>query len=159
MRYIYLLGAATLALTPSAFAQTASAPSPAKSAQTADEEIVITAPFRQAEDDLLQGTSVVTGEALQRDLRPTIGETLARQPGVSATSFGPSASRPILRGFQGERIRVLTDGIGAIDVSNTSVDHAVVIDPLLAERVEVLRGPSALLFGSSAIGGDRKSVV
>ncbi|PJI87265.1 TonB-dependent receptor [Sphingomonas koreensis] len=153
MRYIYLLGAATLALTPSAFAQTASAPSPAKSAQTADEEIVITAPFRQAEDDLLQGTSVVTGEALQRDLRPTIGETLARQPGVSATSFGPSASRPILRGFQGERIRVLTDGIGAIDVSNTSVDHAVVIDPLLAERVEVLRGPSALLFGSSAIGG------
>ncbi len=153
MRYIYLLGAATLALTPSAFAQTASAPSPAKSAQTADEEIVITAPFRQGEDDLLQGTSVVTGEALQRDLRPTIGETLARQPGVSATSFGPSASRPILRGFQGERIRVLTDGIGAIDVSNTSVDHAVVIDPLLAERVEVLRGPSALLFGSSAIGG------
>ena len=153
MRYIYLLGAATLALTPSAFAQTASATSPAKSAQTADEEIVITAPFRQAEDDLLQGTSVVTGEALQRDLRPTIGETLAHQPGVSATSFGPSASRPILRGFQGERIRVLTDGIGAIDVSNTSVDHAVVIDPLLAERVEVLRGPSALLFGSSAIGG------
>lgn len=100
--------------------------------------------------DVLQGTSVLTGEALTRDLRPTIGETLTRLPGVSATSFGPAVSRPVLRGFQGERIRVLTDGIGSIDVSNTSVDHAVVIDPLLAERVEVLRGPAALLFGSSA---------
>src|SRR3546814_5685245 len=63
------------------------------------------------------------------------------------------SSRPILRGFQGERVRVLTDGIGAFDVSNTSVDHAVAINPLLAERIEVVRGPSALLFGSSAIGG------
>ena len=116
-------------------------------------EVIVTAPLRQSEADVLQGTSVLTGEALIRDLRPSIGETLARLPGVSATSFGPSASRPILRGFQGERIRVLTDGIGSFDVSNTSVDHAVVIDPLLADRIEVLRGPSALLFGSSAVGG------
>lgn len=116
-------------------------------------EIIVTAPFQQSEEDVLQGTSVVTGEELQRQLRPSIGETLARQPGVSATSFGPTASRPILRGFQGERIRILTDGIGSIDVSNTSVDHAPVINPLLADRVEILRGPAALLFGSSAIGG------
>ncbi|NII58192.1 TonB-dependent receptor [Sphingomonas aerolata] len=116
-------------------------------------EILVTAPVRQSETDVLQGTSILSGAELTRNLRPTIGETLARQPGVSATSFGPSASRPILRGFQGERIRVLTDGIGSIDVSNTSVDHAVIIDPLLAERIEVLRGPSALLFGSSAVGG------
>lgn len=115
--------------------------------------IIVTAPYRQSEADVLSGTSVVTGEELTRNLRPTIGETLARQPGVSASSFGPSASRPILRGFQGERVRVLTDGIGSIDVSNTSADHAVIIDPLLAERIEVLRGPSALLFGSSAMGG------
>ena len=116
-------------------------------------EIVVTAPVQQSEADVLSGTSIVTGAELERSIRPTIGETLARQPGVSATSFGPNASRPVLRGFQGERIRVLTDGIGSIDVSNTSVDHAVVINPLLAERVEVLRGPSALLFGSSAVGG------
>lgn len=115
--------------------------------------IIVSAPYSQSEQDVLSGTSVVTGEELTRNLRPTIGETLARQPGVSASSFGPSASRPILRGFQGERVRVLTDGIGSIDVSNTSADHAVIIDPLLAERVEVLRGPSALLFGSSAMGG------
>ncbi len=130
--------------------QTAAAPRPTT---TTGSDIIITAPVTRSERDVLQGTSVLTGEQLTRDLRPTIGETLAKLPGVSATSFGPSASRPVLRGFQGERIRVLTDGIGSIDVSNTSVDHAVVIDPLLAERVEVLRGPSALLFGSSAVGG------
>lgn len=116
-------------------------------------EVIVTALINTSESDVLQGTSVLKGDELTRQLRSTIGETLARQPGVSATSFGPNASRPILRGFQGERIRVLTDGIGSIDVSNTSVDHAVVIDPLLAERVEVLRGPAALLFGSSAVGG------
>lgn len=116
-------------------------------------EVIVTGTIQHSERDVLQGTSVVSGDELARTLQPTIGETLARQPGVSATSFGPNASRPILRGFQGERIRVLTDGIGSIDVSNTSVDHAVVINPLLAERIEVLRGPAALLFGSSAVGG------
>ena len=126
---------------------------PGEASATAPRDVIVTAPVRTSERDVLQGTSVLSGEELTRELRPTIGETLARQPGVSATSFGPSASRPILRGFQGDRIRVLTDGIGAIDVSNTSVDHAVVVDPLLAERIEVLRGPAALLYGSSAVGG------
>ncbi len=149
-----ILGASMLAIlaaTP-ALAQSAdpAAPAPAAAPQR---DIIVTAPVERSEADVLQGTSVLTGAELTRELRPTIGETLARQPGVSATSFGPNASRPILRGFQGERIRVLTDGIGSIDVSNTSVDHAVIIDPLLAERIEVLRGPSALLFGSSAVGG------
>ncbi len=149
-----ILGASMLALlaaTPT-LAQTAPAVSPATPAPV-QRDIIVTAPVSRSEADVLQGTSVLTGAELTRQLRPTIGETLARQPGVSATSFGPNASRPILRGFQGDRIRVLTDGIGSIDVSNTSVDHAVIIDPLLAERIEVLRGPSALLFGSSAVGG------
>ncbi len=149
-----ILGASMLAIlaaTP-ALAQTAS-PAPAPTPAPPQRDIIVTAPVSRSEADVLQGTSVLTGAELTRQLRPTIGETLARQPGVSATSFGPNASRPILRGFQGDRIRVLTDGIGSIDVSNTSVDHAVIIDPLLAERIEVLRGPSALLFGSSAVGG------
>jgi iron complex outermembrane receptor protein len=153
---ITLLAGTALMIAGPAFAQDVpSAPAADSTASSADQprEVIVTAPFRQSETDVLSGTSVVSGAELTRDLKPTIGETLSKQPGVSATSFGPSASRPILRGFQGERVRVLTDGIGSIDVSNTSVDHAVIIDPLLAERIEVLRGPSALLFGSSAVGG------
>jgi len=115
-------------------------------------DIVVSAPYVR-ELDILAGKSVLTGERLVEDIRPQIGETLIRLPGVSATSFGPGASRPVLRGFQGERIRVLTDGLGSSDASNTSTDHAVTIDPLTAERIEVLRGPAVLLFGSQAIGG------
>ncbi|MEA3064392.1 MAG: iron complex outerrane recepter protein, partial [Sphingomonadales bacterium] len=171
IRSALLAGAAALLLPAAAFAQTSDAddstaqpsppPPPAEdnaAPETAsphadhNEDIIITG-FRRNRQDVLSGTSVVSGEELSRDMRPTIGETLARQPGVSATSFGPNVSRPILRGFQGERIRILTDGIGSLDVSNTSVDHAVAINPLTAERIEVLRGPSALLFGSAAVGG------
>ncbi|MDG5487262.1 TonB-dependent receptor [Sphingomonas sp. BGYR3] len=119
----------------------------------AEDEIVVTGLFRRDPRESTSPVSVVAGVELERDLRPQIGEALARQPGVSASSFGPNASRPILRGLAGERVRVLTDGIGAFDVSNTSADHAVAIDPLLAERIEVLRGPASLRYGSSAIGG------
>lgn len=114
--------------------------------------IVVTAPYVR-NLDLMAGRSVLVGEELLRNVRGQIGDSLTRQPGVSSTSFSPGASRPVLRGFQGERVRVLTDGLGTIDVSNTSADHAVTIDPLTAERVEVLHGPAVLLFGSSAIGG------
>ena len=115
-------------------------------------EIVVTAAGLE-QLDVLAGTSVVEGVELQRNLDGQLGEVLAKVPGVSATSFSPGASRPVLRGFSGERVKVLIDGIGAIDVSNTSADHATSIDPLTAERIEVLRGPAVLLYGSQAIGG------
>ncbi len=103
--------------------------------------------------DILAGTSVFEPDDIQRNLNGQLGEVLAKLPGVSATGFAPGSSRPVLRGFQGERVRVLIDGIGSADVSNTSVDHATTIDPLNAERIEVLRGPAVLLYGSQAIGG------
>lgn len=154
MRYSitsFAAAAAMLAAAPAAAQQ--AAPPPADAFHSEADAIIVTAPFRRDRVDLLSSVSVLSGVELARDLRSTIGDTIARQPGVSATSFGPGASRPVLRGLQGERVRILTDGIGSIDASNTSVDHAVAIDPLLAERVEILRGPAALLYGSSAIGG------
>ncbi len=103
--------------------------------------------------DVLAGTSVLEGVDLQRNLAGQVGDVLAKLPGVSTTSFSPGASRPVLRGFSGERVKVLVDGIGSIDASNVSADHAVSIDPLTAERIDVLRGPAVMLYGSQAIGG------
>ena len=115
-------------------------------------EVIVTGVRRRAQD-VLGGISVLDAADLTREVRPSIGETLARQPGVSATSFGPAASAPVLRGLSGDRVRVLTDGIGSLDLSSSGPDHAIAINPVTAERIEVLRGPAALLFGSSAIGG------
>ena len=131
------------------------APTPGSAAAAhpdTDQTIVVTG-VRRSAGDVLGGVTVLDEEKLTHDVRPSIGETLASQPGVTASSFGPTASRPILRGLSGERVRILTDGIGTLDLSSSDPDHQVTINPLTAERIEVLRGPSALLFGSSAIGG------
>lgn len=104
--------------------------------------------------DILAGTNVLEAREIQREaVNGQIGDLLAKLPGVSSTSFAPGASRPVLRGQQGERVRVLIDGLGTLDVSNTSPDHAVTIEPITLERIEVLRGPAVLLYGSQAIGG------
>jgi iron complex outermembrane receptor protein len=103
--------------------------------------------------DLAQGTSVLAGEELHRLAQSTLGETLATTPGVSSTYYGPGSSRPVIRGLGGDRVRVLDNGVGALDASNVSPDHNTAIEPLFASRIEVLRGPSTLLYGSSAIGG------
>ena len=131
------------------------APEPGSAAQAHEqqgEQLVVTGVRRKA-SDALGGVTVLDEAKLTREVRTSIGETLARQPGVSATSFGPTASAPVLRGLTGDRVRVLTDGIGTLDLSGSGPDHAISINPVTAERIEVLRGPAALLFGSSAIGG------
>ncbi len=91
-------------------------------------------------------------ELLQRG-QSTLGETLNGMPGVSSTYFGPNASRPVIRGQDGDRITLLNNGSASLDLSALSPDHAVALDPLLIERVEVLRGPGVLQYGGSAVGG------
>ena len=149
--------ALSVALSVPAYAQqTGSTGASAAAQQTDDfhgtEEIVVTAPYVERLD-ILSGTSAVSGDLLAEKTRAQLGDILSSLPGVSATSFSPGASRPVLRGYQGNRVAVLTDGIGNIDASNTSADHAVTIDTLTIERIEVLRGPAVLLFGGQAVGG------
>jgi len=104
-------------------------------------------------DTLAQPSAVLTGEALAQRRAGTLGDTLSGLAGVSATGFGPQASRPVIRGLDGDRIRLLDNGGASADASNLSFDHAVAIDPLVVERIEVLRGPAALLYGGNATGG------
>lgn len=150
------LVAISIALSSPVHAQNAQDESASSGAQDddfhTDKEIVVTAPYLERLD-ILAGTSAVSGEVLAEKTRAQLGDILTSLPGVSATSFSPGASRPVLRGYQGNRVAVLTDGIGNIDVSNTSADHAVTIDTLTVERIEVLRGPAVLLFGGQAVGG------
>ncbi len=135
--------------------QAAATPTDSDAAAPADarEEAIVVTGTRRRTDDILGNVAVISGAQLADDVRPTIGETLASQPGVSASGSGPNASRPILRGQSGERIRILADGIGSLDVSTSSTDHPVAISPLTADSIEIVHGPAALVFGSSAIGG------
>ena len=129
-------------------AEAAPAPTAEAAHKDHDAEIVVTG-VRRTAGDVLGGVSVLDKADLNRVLKPNIGDTLASLPGVSATSFGPKASAPVLRGLQGDRVRVLTDGIGTLDMSGIGPDHEVSVNPITAERIEVLRGPASLLFGSS----------
>lgn len=118
------------------------------------DEIVVTAsPLGRSADESIVGVTVVGGEDLERNLDGSIGETLRKQPGISSSFFGPAASRPIIRGLGGDRISVLDSGIGSIDASSTSPDHAVAVEPATAEKIEIVRGVATLLYGSSAAGG------
>lgn len=136
--------AAALAAVAPAWAQTAAAPP--------SSTVVITGnPLGSS--DVAAPTSVLTGDRLVQRRGASLGDTLDGLTGVATTGFGPHASRPIIRGQDGDRIRVLTNSGASIDASSLSVDHAVPIDPLAIERVEVLRGPAALLYGGSAVGG------
>jgi iron complex outermembrane receptor protein len=103
--------------------------------------------------DMLNPTTVVTARELDRVRSTSLGATLDGQPGVHATAFGAGASRPVIRGMEGVRLKVLESGVDSGDLSADSPDHATAIEPFFIDRVEVLRGASTLLFGSSAIGG------
>tara|TARA_Y100001934_G_scaffold268864_1_gene351562 strand:- start:772 stop:2910 length:2139 start_codon:yes stop_codon:yes gene_type:complete len=102
---------------------------------------------------LIQSRTLLDAADLQLKIAPSLGDTLMWEPGITSSSFGPGSSRPVIRGFSGDRVRMLSDGVGTGDISQTSPDHAVTAESLLSEEIEVLRGPSTLEFGGSAIGG------
>ena len=145
-----LATALALALaSPAAFAETAS------DAQTKDlEAVVVTAsPLKGNAESVATPVDVLYGEDLDKAKAGTLGETVAKLPGVQTTYFGTGVGRPIIRGQEGPRVQVLSGGIGSMDASTVSADHAVSIEPFLADQIEVLKGPATLLFGSGAIGG------
>lgn len=123
------------------------------SSGTLNEMVVTANRSGQTLFEQIQPASVLVGEDLHLKLQPTLGETLKGEPGVSSTSFGPGASRPVIRGLGEDRVRVLQNGTSVLDVSNVSPDHAVATDPLSIRSVEVVRGPATLLYGPNTIGG------
>jgi iron complex outermembrane receptor protein len=110
-------------------------------------------PLAGTADGLVRPVEVLAGEALDAAKASSLGETVNRLPGVQSSYFGPGVGRPIIRGFDGARVQVVSDGLGSGDVSTISADHAVSIEPFLADQIEVLKGPATLLYGSGAIGG------
>ncbi len=117
------------------------------------EEVIVTSTLHRSRADTAMPVSILTGEELREKVAATLGETLQDQVGVSVASFGAGVGSPVIRGQGGNRVQVLQGGIGNIDASAISADHANSLEPALAERIEVVRGPATLLYGNGAIGG------
>lgn len=116
-----------------------------------EEIIVIGHPL--SGEGLAQPTDILVGEELDRKAADSIGATVGNEPGIHNSSFGAAVGRPVIHGLDGARVRIMEDRIDTLDVSVTSGDHAVTVDPFIAEQVEILKGSGTLLYGSGAIGG------
>ena len=116
------------------------------------EEVVVTAHPLSA-DGMAQPFDHLQGDELERKLAGNIGDTVAQQPGIHSASFGPAVGRPVIHGLDGARVRVTEDHMDTLDVSVSSADHAVTVDPFIANEIHILKGASTLLYGPGAIGG------
>nr|WP_314435608.1 TonB-dependent receptor [uncultured Brevundimonas sp.] len=148
-----LLGAAVSALLAGAAAAQTAPPPTSKQTATVDDVIVTGAPYGISQRATTIATDVIDQEALATSPAVSLGDLVASHPGIRSTDFAPGASRPVIRGLSGPRVQVLTNGIGLIDASSVSPDHAVATDPAEASRIEIIRGPATLVYGGSAIGG------
>ncbi len=131
----------------------AQTPPPQERAVVVEDVIVTGAPFGVTDRASLLAVAVLDEEDLAVAPAATLGDLVNGLPGVRSTNFAPGASRPVIRGLSGPRVQVLTNGLGMIDASSVSPDHQVAVDPGEARRIEIVRGPSTLVFGGSAIGG------
>ncbi|MXY52769.1 MAG: TonB-dependent receptor [Gammaproteobacteria bacterium] len=147
----HVAAAVVVAWAPVAFAQEASGSAATDAAD--DLEVIEVQAHPLSGEGLADTTTVVEGEELRRQAEPSIGATLADEPGIHATSFGQAVGRPVVHGLAGARVRVMEDRIDTMDASVTSQDHPTTVEPFIADRVEVLKGPGTLLYGSGAIGG------
>lgn len=126
----------------------------ANDSHTALEEIIVSAsPIHSQHSDNARPISVLTGDELRTKASATLADTLNSEVGISSASFGPGVGNPVIRGQSANRVKVMQDNLDTLDASNTSADHANTTEPLLADQIEVLRGPATLRFGGGAIGG------
>ena len=117
------------------------------------EHVIVTVPLHKTTAETALPITLLSGDELLRVAANTIGDTITGNPGLTNASFGPSVGRPVIRGQQGARVMVLQNSTPSADASGLSADHAVSVEPMLAESIEILRGPSTLLYGGGAIGG------
>ena len=141
--------------TPSPVQRPRRAPSPPPTAQATAPQPATPPPAEAppVDDETFAAVTVLLPDQIEAQPAPNIGDVIAHQPGIAASTFAPGASRPIIRGLDNYRVRVQENGIGTHDVSALSEDHAIPIDPFAAERIEIIRGPATLRYGSQAIGG------
>lgn len=150
LRPVLLTAAAVSALAGAAQAQTSPASQPV---DRVEDVIVTAAPYGISQRATTIATDVLDEAYLATAPAASLGDLVANRPGMRSTDFAPGASRPVIRGLSGPRVQVLTNGIGLIDASSVSPDHAVATDPAEANRIEIIRGPATLIYGGSAIGG------
>ena len=152
---ISLLFGTSIAMAQEAVSAAASPkPSPSPSGTAEVERVVVSGgAIELSETDKAQSVTILTEDNLKLQTQPTLGDTLATQPGVGGSGFTAGASRPVIRGQADNRVRVLNNGTEVFDVSNISPDHAPSVSTLLSQSIEVVRGPATILYGSGAIGG------
>ena len=126
---------------------------PQASADDIEEIIVSASPHNKSAEQVAGSFNLIEGEELQREAAATLGDTLKNQVGIASASFGPGVGNPLIRGLGGKRIEVLQNSMSVADASDISPDHGVASEALLAERIEILRGPATLRYGPGTIGG------